>query len=454
MSRLGHGSKNSWTLGLAVVGVVVLFFLTFVIAKYWAQQARRDINDTVANALLSVDQVSRMGRDIDQERILLDIHIFESEQATLNLVDAQITQARGDFAAADRIFATVATLPGEEAASQDLRRRLAAIRGPVDEVLALSRSNRDNEAREKLSRLEPGFMAVDADLDRLIRINRTAANHALEHMEAVQESSANKITGLALVGTVLTMLLGVGATRSTRRREKQLTEYSAKLAAQNRELDAFAGRVAHDLRGPLTAISLSAATLSRAAPSQEGTSATLRRGVLRMERLIDDLLALSRVGAEGTSGSSDPAQVVAQVAEDLAPRVELEGGTLRLAVKPARVRASEGLLAQALSNLTDNALKYRRPEAPPEIEVNGRSHEGGYELSVRDNGLGMSPDELRQAFQPFYRALRARAAPGTGLGLSIVKRVLEANGGSVRVESQLGRGTTFVLELPLADGAG
>ena len=131
--------------------------------------------------------------------------------------------------------------------------------------------------------------------------------------------------------------------------------------------------------------------------------------------------------------------------------IDAAAATLELEVEPARVCCGEGLLTEALANLADNALKYRRPDAPPRITISGRGNGRRYELRVADNGIGMSPDERRQAFSPFYRALRDREVHGTGLGLSIVKRIAEANGGEVAVESTLGEGTTFVIRLLLGD---
>jgi signal transduction histidine kinase len=142
-----------------------------------------------------------------------------------------------------------------------------------------------------------------------------------------------------------------------------------------------------------------------------------------------------------------------EVREDLGARLEAEGARLRLSVEPAKVRCAEGLLRLALSNLVDNALKYHRADVPAEIEIKGHGTGQAYDLRVSDNGVGMSYDEARQAFDPFFRALRVREKPGTGLGLSIVRRVIEASGGTVGIDSELGHGTTFVIDLPLLPGA-
>ncbi len=219
------------------------------------------------------------------------------------------------------------------------------------------------------------------------------------------------------------------------------------LESRNRELDAFAGRVAHDLRGPLTTISLSADRLAERLPSDDSAIAILRRGAVRMDELIEDLLALSRIGSQLDEAPCDVARVAASVEEELGPRVRQAGGALRVDVESAEVRPGEGLLRQLLWNLAENALKYRRPEVPVRIEIIGRRDGSGYALRVEDNGTGMSPAEVRRAFEPFFRGDAARALPGTGLGLSIVKRIVEASDGTIAVQSRPDQGTAFALRL-------
>ncbi len=115
--------------------------------------------------------------------------------------------------------------------------------------------------------------------------------------------------------------------------------------------------------------------------------------------------------------------------------------------------AREGLLWRAVTNLIDNAVKYHRPAVSPVVKISGEPIDGGYDLTVSDNGVGMSEEEAERVFEPFYRSPRARHLPGTGLGLSMVNRVAVASGGKLSVHTRLGEGTTFVARLPLADGS-
>jgi signal transduction histidine kinase len=229
-----------------------------------------------------------------------------------------------------------------------------------------------------------------------------------------------------------------------------MREVAAFLEERKRELDAFAGRVAHDLRGPLTSINLAAAQMAQNAYVGERGPAVLRRGVYQMEAIIKNLLTLSRISSRTIAATCEAAVVVASVEEDLRPRVEEAGGTLRVDVQPAMIACTDGLLRQALWNLTENSVKFRRLEVPLEIEIRGRFAQDKYEFVVADNGAGMSLKETRQAFEPFFRGERAHSIPGAGLGLSIVQRVVEACGGAVSVESTVGEGTTFKIKLPVA----
>jgi signal transduction histidine kinase len=126
------------------------------------------------------------------------------------------------------------------------------------------------------------------------------------------------------------------------------------------------------------------------------------------------------------------------------------GGTLRVDVQPAAIRCSDGLLRQALWNLGENAVKYRRPDVPPVIAVVGRATTTGYELRVSDNGLGMSAEDTCRAFEPFFRGKRTQDIAGTGLGLAIVRRIVEASGGTVVADSEPDHGTAITLRFALA----
>src|SRR5262249_38113924 len=159
---------------------------------------------------------------------------------------------------------------------------------------------------------------------------------------------------------------------------------------RNRDLDAFAGRVAHDLRGPLNTVRLAgeqgfaSGPGASVAPSGEAWN-IFKRGIRRMEQLIDDLLMLPRIDAEMPGLVTEVAAVASFIEADLAPKVKEVSGTLQMQVQPAKVRCGEGLLRDVLWNLGENAVKYRRPDVPLRVDLVGHVSHDQYELSVSDN---------------------------------------------------------------------
>jgi signal transduction histidine kinase len=436
---------------LVVVAIVTLLTVTNGFSLYEARKAYSEVDLVVDSAMKSSDLVHQMRVDIYQQQRLVDVHILATDAPSMARVEAKIAELETDFAAAASACEPLVGFAGEGATWQRLKDDVAAIRKPLAETLALSRENRDVEARAAISGVEGRLAAIGIDVDELVSINDREAEKAAARIKKLQHSSLAVSIGLQFVAVLLILGIGVWCTRLVRAREGDVHHYALALEEHNRELDAFAGRVAHDLRGPLSTISLSVSVLAKRMPAEATTGAILQRGVTRMEAIIEDLLALSRIGnGSSRGGVGDPALVAAQVRDDLASRLESEAVTLHLAVEPAKVQCAEGLLRQAVTNLADNAVRYRRSEVQAKIDILGRAVGNEYELRVSDNGVGMSYDESRQAFDPFFRALRVREQKGTGLGLSIVKRVIEASGGSVAVDSRLGQGTTFIIRLALA----
>ncbi|MDB4966130.1 MAG: Phytochrome, two-component sensor histidine kinase [Myxococcales bacterium] len=436
---------------LAFVGIAALFAGTQLASWQKSLGAREETRKIATNMVASIELVSRMTRDVDTERFLVDEHILESRASAQLRVEAQVAQADIDFAIAAAKYEPLATLPGENLVWQRVKSGVAALEEPRAAALALSRENRDVEARAAMMALDERFSAIGRDASDLIHLNRRGVDRSLTVIEALHRSTASLLVTLGLLGVLATLLVGGWTTRLVLGHEEQLTRYSSLLEGQNRELDAFAGRVAHDLRGPLGSVSLAASILSRrGAGDSNPVMDRLVRGIARMQALIDDLLTLSRVGQELPDASCDPRESAAALREDFLTQHQSDGAELRVEVEPARVRGKAELLRQVLWNLTENGVKYRRPETRAEVAIVGRVESAGYELRVSDNGTGMDPEDVRRVFEPFHRADRTRDRPGTGLGMSIVKRIVDASGGSIRVESQLGRGTVVVITLPLA----
>jgi signal transduction histidine kinase len=426
--------------------------LTTLFAVVLTQGLEANARDIVKNMLASIRVVGQLERDVRARKILVDDHIFATAPQAMAGIEAELRALDEEIRVTMQAFESSTNLPGEREIWDRTRSDLATVDGPIARALALSRDNLDVEARTVMNRVAGQFALVDQDLDRLIAINDAAASASLHHFSLIRFRLFLTLVGIGLAIILWALIIGRWTLQHITFRENQLTRDAQRLEARNRELDAFAGRVAHDIRGTLTTTTLAMAQLAERVSRDDRAIQILQRGNRKMEALVEDLLTLARVETL-VRGHCDPATVVAQVAQDVAPRVEVENGVLRLSVANADVACNEGLLRQAVTNLIENAVKYHRPELAPDVEVSGRIVGGSYDLRVCDNGIGMSKDEAAHAFEPFYRSPRMRDRPGTGLGLSIVNRVAAASGGELSVQSRLGQGSTFVVRLPLAESS-
>ncbi|MCY1018638.1 HAMP domain-containing sensor histidine kinase [Pyxidicoccus sp. MSG2] len=238
---------------------------------------------------------------------------------------------------------------------------------------------------------------------------------------------------------------------------RTFNEMANSLAHQQEQQLAFLAGVAHELRNPLSALKLSTALSGRGgAPltpeRMERTLALVGRQVERLDRMVGDLLDSTRIEA----GKLELRPEVRDARELAREVVELyrsgdSGHVLQLSLSETSVlvRVDPARLEQVVQNLVSNALKYS--PAGSRVDVAVRRVEEEAVLSVTDQGIGISEDEKRLLFAPFQRAGNARQrAPGVGLGLSVARRIVEAHGGRIEVESQPGTGSVFRVCLPLA----
>jgi signal transduction histidine kinase len=174
------------------------------------------------------------------------------------------------------------------------------------------------------------------------------------------------------------------------------------------------------------------------------------RTTSRLATLIDELLAFSRVHAEPTGPTrSDAAEVLKVVLREMADRMQKLNADVQLSVTPTPVSCSPSLLASVFQNLLENALKYgHRGDAPPHIKVVVQPAGANGRISVADQGIGMTEDTKRRAFEPFFQG--QTGTDGSGLGLATVRRIVALHGGSISIESAAMVGTTFEVLLPAA----
>jgi two-component system, OmpR family, phosphate regulon sensor histidine kinase PhoR len=219
----------------------------------------------------------------------------------------------------------------------------------------------------------------------------------------------------------------------------------------------FVANVSHELRTPLTAIRGYAETLLDGALEDMDNNRhfveIIQAHAIRLNNIASDLLTLSDLESgrtEGEGGAIAVDDAVNTAFLTVEPEAKIRGVNL-VRGNPTRLRVNGHALRleQALVNLLDNAVKFNRQGGDARIE-SGLTGDGQVFVSVSDTGSGIPSDDLPRIFERFYRVdkARSRAVGGTGLGLSIVKHVVERMGGTIKVESRLGRGSTFTISLP------
>lgn len=217
----------------------------------------------------------------------------------------------------------------------------------------------------------------------------------------------------------------------------------------------FVANVSHELRTPLTVIGGFAETLAEDEPPPElrrNFANTIRTHTDRMQRIVDDLLDLSRLESgrwEPDVATLDFRVVAAEVAGTYSNAAERKGLALEIQAPSdlPPLSADRTAVRQVLSNLVDNAVRHTERG---QVTIFAEADETGTWVGVRDTGLGIAGDHLPRIFERFYRvdSGRSRDSGGTGLGLAIVKHLVEAHGGTARAESEPGRGTTIAAFFP------
>jgi two-component system phosphate regulon sensor histidine kinase PhoR len=223
----------------------------------------------------------------------------------------------------------------------------------------------------------------------------------------------------------------------------------------------FVANVSHELRTPLAIFRGYLETLedNPDMPREESRRIleTMKRHSDRLNALVEDLLILTRLEARQMEAEISTIRVDAffrQLTRDWGNRTNSGAADIQIEMPgdlpPLDVDALR--LEQVVFNLLENAVAYSNP--PRRIVLSAALRDGRMEMRVADNGIGIPPNDLPHIFERFYRVDkgRSRTSGGTGLGLSIVKHIVQSHGGTVHAESELGKGTTIVLRLPLRQG--
>lgn len=235
----------------------------------------------------------------------------------------------------------------------------------------------------------------------------------------------------------------------------ELTKANEALTSSNAELERFAYVASHDLQEPLRMVASYTQLLARRYQGKLGSDADefigfAVDGARRMQTLIQDLLSYSRVTTKGQSLQLTHTEAACKSAiQNLQASIRESGASVNVGPLPD-VIADGAQLTQLFQNLIGNAIKYRDGRSP-EIDIGTKATASEWIFFVQDNGIGIEPQYFERIFQMFQRLHTRMEYSGTGIGLAICRKIVERHGGRIWVESQPGRGSTFLFTIPRAE---
>jgi signal transduction histidine kinase len=345
-------------------------------------------------------------------------------------------------------YRTFPPFPGERERWPAVDRELNTVDVLTGQILERVR-DRDWYAAERLLKKEaqPAFDRLDGEIHHLLEINTSSAAALGTEVVALRQSSRRWMVILDAISAFFAVIAALTAIRLVR-------QYAVLMQDRLSELERFAGRVAHDIRSPLASVGLAMNIVERSPQLEPRLQATLARGSRTLQRIgqvIDGLLVFARAGAFPAEGAhADVKEVLRGVIEDITPvAMEKEIDLHIERCEGGEVACSNGVLTSLVSNLATNAVKYMGAAPIRRIALRAHDSRTRVRIEVEDTGPGIAPELRSKVFDPYVRGTDS-AMPGLGLGLATVRRLAEAHGGTVGLESHEGSGCLFWFDLPKA----
>jgi signal transduction histidine kinase len=439
--RLAPLPVEPWLLVLFVVTMVAFVTGTILAARQFmaVTSYSRDIS---ANAMPSVLHLSSLRVELRELEGQLDRAVIDGADE-LRPMPTTIT-------AIHRAAAGYAHTPAFEGEEELWGRAQVAIEETLDQAAAAARLFATGEVAQARRIVEGAFgqasARADAALWNLVDLNVREAQERGHRIDAIRMHAIRFSFILDGVVGAISGLLAVVAFAILFRSSRLLAERAS-------ELEQFSGRIAHDIRGPLSMVTLFLGKM-RLSKDLDQMSANLDRaekGVGRATALVEDLLAFASAGGSPQPGARTQVGPAIRAALDDEAEMALENRVELCADATDEVAAAcaPGVLSSILSNLVHNAIKYMGDASVRRVVVRSRlKGSTTVRLEVADTGPGIAPDAARRVFEPFFRA-DTTGRPGIGLGLATVRRLVRAHGGKVGLLSSP-RGSTFWVELPRA----
>jgi signal transduction histidine kinase len=447
-----RGTRSKLAVGLLLIAAV--FVVQGAVNTLLARHDEQEAQSTYANSLASIIEVGRIARDVDQQRIIVDDHVFEKQATDMAADEQRLAGITKDIQAARTAYEPLTELPNEAQTWRAAQAALARFDAIVDQVVDLSRANKDVEARSRMTSALGDYADLSRLLDDLIQLNRAGAHDAIDRVRALEQKTMDVQFGSRLVGFGLVLLVGWWGSREIADHDRHVARHAAELEARNRDLDAFAGRVAHDIKNALGPVVIAPGMLRRSSRDSTRVSEIAdrtERAARRAAAILDALLAFSR--ASRASEHDEPGSLrmaVKDVTDELAPLVARLDVTVHADDVPdVHVACPPGLLHILLANLCGNAVKFLEGQRERRVRISASIEGSSCRIDVEDSGPGIPEPAQEHLFEPFYR-VEGSHVPGTGIGLATARRIVESRGGRIAVTSALGQGARFSVWLPLA----
>jgi signal transduction histidine kinase len=416
------------------------------------------LNVAEMNRLIAQDTapgvVALQGMNVTAARLRTLLRESLSPSANLPALRAQIAAQRADFAENHEIWLSLPIDPGESDLMDEAKVRVEQVDEVLRRVLATTMTTSPTTRDALREELDLKLNMLDDVIMRATRLNADLAHRA----SVVAARVGRRLLPAAIATEATSLVLAafaLFAAHRAQRIEAELVEHRV-LQKKNAELEAFAGRVAHDVLSPLTAVGLAlgAAQTRLMSPGDERIRGMLGRAVSSLQRVrgvVSDLLSFARAAATPLPGAATAvAPLLQSLVHDLEPVAAAEGVELRLDdAPPTRVRCSEGILSSIVTNLVQNAIRHT-DKAEHRVDVRAVDEGTDVRFEVEDTGAGVAPEDRERIFEPYVRA--TDQGTGLGLGLATVKRLAESHGGHVGVRSPCaqGHGALFWVTLPAA----
>jgi signal transduction histidine kinase len=437
-------TASTRVLAVAFVAVVGAFIGSTILVQRSARVIEVDAAAISRDAAPSVQLISDLRAEIREL------------QARVGRVASGRATAADDVAESrrmvDKLLERAVALPTDSNEAAMLGKLHSAIRA-FDEVaeraLEQARGGHADAARETVrGELRERSDAAGAAAHELVLYNVQAAERAAQRIETARHKGnrfAWQLDALCALIALFAAWLTFRAMRHMQRVHHERHELAQRKAE---ELEQFAGRVAHDVLSPLSAVSLALAVAERNPNEAREAFSRARSSLSRVRRIVDGLLEFARAGARPELGArAEVRTVAAGLLDELGPFAAQRHAELRFEDVPdVAVACSPGVLLSLLGNLLRNGIKYLGSAEAREVCLRVRERRGRVMFEVEDTGPGIPPELGNRIFEPYIRGPNT-GAPGIGLGLATVKRLVESHGGALGVRAGARGGALFWFEL-------